>query len=295
MEFGPGAATQELLGVKPSRVRRLPGSGNDHWLVTTGPSRWILRRFAVTHDWPSVEWEQSVIRELANHGWPVPEAVGGPTELEGRIWMAMRRLPGRPMATTSSTSFERGRLLARMHTDLSSVQVGQRPGWSQLHQVATRLPEFLDDLPEVLAERIPDRAGEVSRRMVDFTHQTLGRLRSSALDELPVSAVHGDLMPWNILVHQGEVSGVLDFEKAHVDLQATDLAFATWGGRYEHDVVAGYESERGPLDFSYDLLQLLWATTCLYALQRHLSLRRDGVATGGLGWAIEHALRPWGT
>ena len=295
MDIGPGAATRELLGIKPSRVRRLPGSGNEHWLVTTGAATYVLRRFAVTHDWASIEWEQSVIRQLADRSWPVPEAVGGPAELDGRLWMAMRRLPGRPMATTAATSFQRGRLLARLHKDLADLDVPQRPGWSQKHVAAANLPGLLGDLPEALAERIPDRAVEVSHRMVEFTQETLRRLQHVDLDGLVVSAVHGDLMPWNILVHQREVSGILDFEKAHVELQVTDVAFATWGGRYEHDVLAGYRSEAGPLEWSPDLLPLLWSATCLFALHRHLSLRRQGITAGGLGWSIEHALRPWGT
>ncbi len=281
--------------MKPSRVRRLSGSGNEHWIVTIGAARYVLRRFATTHEGASVGWEQSLIRGLASRGWPVPEAIAGPTELEGRIWMVMRRLPGRPMATTRSTSFERGRLLARLHKDLSSVETDQRPGWTLRHQAAARLPDFLDDLPQVLAHRIPDRADEVTKRMGEFTEQTLARLRATDLGGLSVSAVHGDLMPWNVLVHHGKVTGILDFEKAHVDLHATDVAFATWGGRYEQDVLAGYRSEAGPVEWSSDLLQLLWSTTCLFALQHHLSLRRAGVATGGLGWSIEHALRPWGT
>ena len=294
MVMGPGAATRSLLGLQPSRVRRLPGSGNEHWLVTTDATTYVLRRFAVTHDWESVQWEQSVIRELATRGWPVPEAVVGPTDLEERLWMAMRRLPGRPMVTTAGTSFRRGRLLAWLHKDLDELDVPQRPGWSQKHVAAAKLPELLDDLPTVLAERIGDRAGDVSRRVVATAHQTLDRLRETDLSGLVVSAVHGDLMPWNILVRGRDVSGILDFEKAHVDLHVTDVAFATWGGRHERDVLAGYRSEAGPLEWSPELLRLLWSATCLYALHRHLSLRREGIAAGGLGWSVEHLLRPWG-
>lgn len=294
MAVGPGAAAKELLGLKASRVRRLPGSGNEHWLVTTDNCSYVVRRFAVTHDWASAVWEQSLIHELADRGWPVPEAIGGPTDLDGRLWMAMRRLPGRPMAATPATSFLRGQLLAGLHRDLADVDMHQRPGRALKHEAATERPDLLEDLPQVLAERVPDRAVEVSKRMVEFTHETLARLEQADLDGLTVSAVHGDLMPWNILMHQREVSGLLDFEKAHVELQVTDVAFATWGGRYEQDVLSGYSSEAGPPEWSPDLLPLLWSATCLFALQRHLALRRQGIATGGLGWSIEHALRPWG-
>lgn len=295
MPIGPGAATTELLGLKPSRVRRLPGSGNEHWLVTTETGRHVVRRFALTQDWASVDWEQALIGELASRGWPVPESLGGPVDLDGRLWMAMRRLPGRPMATTTATSILRGRLLARLHRDLADVEVPQRPGRALKHEVATELPDLLEDLPQVLAERVPDRALDLSARMVEFTHRTLERLARTDLEGLAISAVHGDLMPWNILMHQGEVSGLLDFEKAHVELHATDVAFATRGGRYEAEMLAGYSAEAGPPAWSPDLLPLLWSTTCLFALQRHLALRRQGIATGGLGWSIEHALRRWGT
>ena len=117
----------------------------------------------------------ALVRVLAERGWPVPEPVGGPTDLDGRLWLAMRRLPGRPMPTTSATSFLRGQLLARLHRELTGVDMSQRPGWARKHELAKELPDLLEDLPHVLAERLPDRATDVSSRMVEFAHHTLAR------------------------------------------------------------------------------------------------------------------------
>src|SRR5688572_13967215 len=113
--MGPTAAARELLGVTPTLIRRLRGAGNDHWSLRCGSDRYVLRKFGSSQDEASIGWEQRVVLHLADRGWPVATAIAGPTTIDGGTWMVMRRLPGRVMATTRTSSFTRGRLLARLH------------------------------------------------------------------------------------------------------------------------------------------------------------------------------------
>ncbi|MDQ3107371.1 MAG: phosphotransferase [Actinomycetota bacterium] len=292
--LGPGKAFALLTGWRADRIRRLRGSGNEHWMVSVDGDQLVLRRFNGRQDDASIAWEFNLITQLADRGWPIATAVAGPAEIGGQTWTVLRRLHGRQMAPTPKTSYQRGKLLARLHTELVTLNTDQRPDWERHDTAALALADEFDEAADAIAQRWPDRAAELVPRMAEFTARTTEALLAADLSTRPSSPVHGDLMPWNLLTSRGAVSGILDFEKAHVDLPATDLAFTTWGGKYERDVVAGYQSER-PLPASdVSLLPLLWAGTCLAALHRHLTMRRVGRPAGGLGWAIDHALRPWG-
>ena len=50
---------------------------------------------------------------------------------------------------------------------------------------------------------------------------------------------HGDLIGGNVLYARGALSGVIDFDFAHLDLRVADFVW-TWRGRYD-DFVRGYE------------------------------------------------------
>lgn len=291
---GPARAFTLLTGRRAEGIRRLRGSGNEHWMVRAGTEQLVLRRFNRRHDHASIAWEFQIISELADRSWPVASAVAGPEDIGHETWALLRRLPGRQMRTTTRTSHQRGQLLARLHDELFGIDVAQRPDWQRHDVAALAILEELDEAADAISERWRDRASELIPAITDFAYRTADALSALDLSTLPSSAVHGDLMPWNILTTGGTVSGVLDFEKAHVDLHATDLAFATWGGRYESDVLAGYLSARALPSVDPSVLRTLWAGTCLAALHRHLSMRRLGRTAGGLGWAVEHALRPWG-
>jgi aminoglycoside phosphotransferase len=72
-------------------------------------------------------------------------------------------------------------------------------------------------------------AGEVLRH--------LQALSPSAVPELAGSGpviVHGDFGPQNLLIHQGYVSALFDWEFAHVGQPVEDLAWAEWIVRMHH-------------------------------------------------------------
>jgi homoserine kinase type II len=290
----PSDVATLLLGGRPHSVRLLRRSVNDHWLIAFDSEQFVLRRFGARQDASSIDWEQCLITHLADRAWPVPQAVVAPTVVDGATWLVMRRLPGRQMVASPRTSFERGRALARMHADLSEVNLGQRPGWARSDESARVMHEVIDELPAALRERVPDRADELASKVRVVAERTVAELEARDAAAWTASAVHGDFMPWNLLVRGGRVTGVLDFEKSHLEFHARDLAFATWGGRFEADVVAGYQSVDGAGVPPREDLELLWRATCLAAIERHLSSRLRGVAAGGLGWGVDHLLRPWG-
>jgi Ser/Thr protein kinase RdoA (MazF antagonist) len=79
--------------------------------------------------------------------------------------------------------------------------------------------------------------------------------------KLPVQIIHGDYHPGNIIVHEGKVSGIIDFDCATREVKALDLAYLI------HSVFAEFSRMGSPSLFLYLLPHLLEG----YCLENTLS------------------------
>jgi Ser/Thr protein kinase RdoA (MazF antagonist) len=102
---------------------------------------------------------------------------------------------------------------------------------------------------------------------------------------LPVTVVHGDLIAQNLLFRDGTLSGVLDFDSAHLDLRAVDVACAR---RSRDDEVARGYLEVIPLsNEELGCLDDLWRSNVLrYALQLLDCETTTDVAITELEWCV---------
>jgi Ser/Thr protein kinase RdoA (MazF antagonist) len=57
--------------------------------------------------------------------------------------------------------------------------------------------------------------------------------------------IHGDVAPWNLRYRGGELTALLDFDLAHLDLRVADFVLS-WRGRHD-GVLRGY-AEVSPLE-----------------------------------------------
>lgn len=109
----------------------------------------------------------------------------------------------------------------------------QRPGFERADHLLN--DSGLSDALEKYEKLFPE-AGHIMRWHLDharelFTNTDVARAQQVIL--------HGDFAPWNIL-YQGEMlSGIIDFEAAHLNFRVSDFALA-WRG-HQDDVIVGYE------------------------------------------------------
>ncbi len=145
----------------------------------------------------------------------------------------------------------------------------------------------------------PERLAAAASRWLNSSAADLGAVRARALGRLlrqlprdlagaaPVFA-HGDLAPVNILVRDGAVVALLDFERARLAHPLFDAAWWRWIVRHHHPerwapagaafmAAAGFAGARG----TASSLDPLAALQCLEMLHRS----RGGPAAARLAWA----------
>src|SRR4051812_33294012 len=250
---GPRNVLQQI-GIHASRIRLIATHDNTHWMIHTSgerevPALRVLRRYAAHHSLEDVAYELRLLEHLNARGWPVPIPVAPVVKAAGSIWCLFRYMAGRAptprsVAGVRAEQRSRGRLLAQLHTDMADLVVlSQRAGWRRADE---GLIDRTGKLPvdELLAqyERDAPEEGRILRVYADRMRERL----STLLPYAPVPVViHGDLTPWNIRYARGTLSGVLDFDLAHLDLRVADFALS-WRGQYA-EVIRGYE-EVSPLE-----------------------------------------------
>ena len=243
------------------------GVENSNFLVDTDARRFILTLYEKRVDERDLPFFLAMLDHLASCGLPVPRA------LADRDGVQIQRVAGRPACLieflsgvsvshpTPAQARATGTALGRMHRALADFAL-ERPntlgltGWRDL---AERCGGDLDRIAKGLRARVMDE---------------LHFLEAAWPGDLPLSAIHGDLFPDNVLMRGDAVSGVIDFYFACTDIRAWDVAVthAAWcfsadGSRYTpalgHALIAGYDEIDAMIDRERTAFPVLARGACL--------------------------------
>ena len=252
----PPPSVLEAIGFEGASARVCEGGQvNTSWLVEGPRGKVVLRRSHVSRWSASVEWELALVDFVRERRWPAPAPLRAlahepPFEHEGRLWAVLEHLPGtHPPADSTAMWHIYGRLMARLHRDLAGFPLdGQRPGFGKVWELdAWVAPAGAGSFNELLAqfgEEYPGLANAVRR----YRYRSLRELARLHYPDLPDYPIHGDFGPDNLLWHDGQLSGILDFDWCRRDAQACDLAAAIrWDamtGDHIRALMEGYEAVR---------------------------------------------------
>jgi homoserine kinase type II len=234
------------------------GVSNSNWLIETGgraekqggkATRFILTMYEKRVETGDLPFFLGLLDHLAERGCPVPRTIHDRDNRafrfhEGKALALIEFLPGVSVSEASPAQAHAvGAALAQMHLAAADFPDTRRNGmglteWQKLASACGA--EGLDSIhPElsVLVER------------------ELALLATRWPEDLPHSVIHADLFPDNVLMLGAQVTGLIDFYFACVDITAYDLAVthAAWcfsadGRRFDPDLSAalltGYESVR---------------------------------------------------
>jgi aminoglycoside phosphotransferase (APT) family kinase protein len=199
-----------------------------HRHAVLAPDRVFL--FPRGRSWvPGLRREMVVLKALDGRGVPAARLLGHwhDRDVSPYPFIAVSRLPGRPWSRLESTA-----TLEQVTTLLEAL--GRTiASWHRLSRtiLPERLPRHQDDAERFLTTTLEVAAHDVAGRL------GLPRQRASAwLQELePLAAlapvlVHGDLHEGQILVDDDlRVTGILDWESAHLGNPLKDFDFGEWG------------------------------------------------------------------
>lgn len=214
-------------------ARQIPAGGRQGWFVDVDASEGARELFLQSGrglgDGPSTfqgfEIEAEVYRALRPHGIPVPHVWGFDRTLD---LLLVDRIPGtvwfHPPATPEeqvSVAQDFVRHLATWHRlgadalDLPSFGPVKRWRDHQLDQLARS-----EELMAALSGE--DRPDPLVTRAMEW-------LRANVPDaEGPVVLVQGDTGPGNFLYEDGRVTGIIDWELAHLGDPMDDIAWLSW-------------------------------------------------------------------
>lgn len=219
--------------------------------------------------------EKDALDALAGQDLPVPEVLALDHYDDGaRIIsvIVLTKLPGKPMGARESIDssigadavHELGAQLGRIHIATGDSAAAAHTGW---------LHGFLDDVSWAYEGA---RRGGVDRSLVDAG---LGAVRSGPKTFVGHTTLrHNDFKAGNILVHEGRISGIVDFEFASRGHPVRDLAFwAFW-----HGIDAGAALREG-----YETVAVVPAD-----VDECVTFYRLEIALSYLGWFARSAMWP---
>lgn len=206
-------------------------------------------------------YEHTVLKHLKARGWsvaiPVSEVLHSPVG----PWCLFAYIPGRQRTPRTAQGryaeeVERGRLLAQLHRDLAELTyLGQRDGWLTTPEGVFARPGRPSALSILTA--FAKRDGEHGRLLLEYHERASSHLEFLPVGDAPLSIVHGDFTPWNMRYVGGTLSGIFDFDSAHLDLRIADFVLS-WRGSY-HGVIDGYNDVTPLSDAERALLiPVLW-------------------------------------
>ena len=226
------------------------GVSNSNWLIETTKGRFILTMYERRIELDDLPYFLGLLDHLAERDCPVPRTIhdrdGAAFRMLGDKAIALIEfLPGvSPTMPNADQARAVGSSLAQMH--LASKDFG-------LSRANTM--GFADNL--AILEACGDGLATINSGLPAMLEPARN---AAALDlsDLPVSNIHADLFPDNVLMLGNVVSGMIDFYFACTDTMALDLAttHAAWcfsadGTRFDpalgHALTSGYEQVR-PLE-----------------------------------------------
>jgi homoserine kinase type II len=227
-------AILDRFGIEPAAISAVAaGRYNTHWRVVTPAGECALRRYNPARLAASIPYEHAMLAHAAARGWPVAvpaKSRDGTTavETEGRVFALFPWLAGQPGRAHSPAHLRiKGRLLARLHHDLTSFGTGaQRAGFGRIWELdlplqSSRFATFNEMLREFGREHTRLASAIRAQR-----YRSLRELARSGYGDLADVELHGDFQRDNLLFDGGDLTGVLDFDNAHRDARVVDVAWS---------------------------------------------------------------------
>jgi aminoglycoside phosphotransferase (APT) family kinase protein len=294
-------ALEAVLGPVSEPVLLAGGASKEAWAVDADGEPLLVRRAAVgvIHKHTlSLRNEFGVIEAAYEAGVKVPRPIRYIEDLDGREAFVMERIPGETI----------GRRIVQLEPVPAGLPLQLAEELAKIHAIPR------DRLPFLVEAALDRLVGELDEVGEPHPAIELGLwwLRENRPEPREPVVVHGDFRIGNVAVDADGLVGVLDWEFAHLDDPARDLAFGlvrAWrfgkddlrlGGIGEpepylerYNELTGRDVRPEELDYWEVAGNVAWAIGCLTQARRHLTGQDRSVELailGRLGAEVEYEI-----
>lgn len=238
------------------------GVENSNYLLETSTGRFILTLYEKRVNPDDLPFFLGLLDDLVAAGLPVPPAIRDREgcqiqTLAGKTACLIQFLPGvsisHPAPAQASAT---GRALAQLHRPTSDYEPVRKNDMGR------------DHWRELAKDCGSDGLNAIHHGLADLVISELDLLDQTWPASLPISAIHADLFPDNVLMLGDEVTGLIDFYFSCTDFTAYDIAVthAAWcfsddGLTFDSEIsdalLAGYQSVRDIPDAEREALPVL--------------------------------------
>ena len=189
----------------------------DDYVLKVGPRDQMLRNIRITNALAAEGFTAATL---------LPTKTGAPYMDGEQITALYHQLPGSPLSKEDrygeqryDFGFKYGQGLARLHKALAAVESDIMPDEGSIYEMVKTW-----SLPQVQKQNEQWKMGLSQTFFEDYT-QAFGEL----IDKLPRQLIHKDPNPSNILFHNGEISGFIDFDLSERDIRLRDVCYCATG------------------------------------------------------------------
>lgn len=211
-------------------------------------SKYFLRRYRHGIGVEEILFEHTLIEHVSRqgtcpiaqvqrtrHGSTFLELPGGDASQPLAYFAIFDFLPGEDRYTwvgpqcTPGELHNAGDLLARFHAAVRSLQPAGRRAEPSIIELLPVISDKWAGAPGLskgteFDDCVADHFSEVQASIVE----TLSALRDPGIGSFPELIIHSDYHPGNLKFEGEEISGLVDFDWAKVDLRAFDVGLAAW-------------------------------------------------------------------
>lgn len=227
------------LGVVESAREFARGSRRAPKLILqTQRGRFLLKRRAAGRDDPfKVAFSHALQSHLRQKRFPVPSLVGTRDENNsllqslGRIYEMFEYVDGERFDGSLEQTSQAGTALARYHNAVRDFHTEWSPPAGSFHD-AQSVRNGLNAIPTITAshDSVVGREAQMlqtTQELYERYEETADAVRRLGFANWPITIIHGDWHPGNMLFREGKLVCVIDFDAARHQPTVVDAAYGT--------------------------------------------------------------------
>ncbi|MEW6250122.1 MAG: phosphotransferase [Planctomycetota bacterium] len=205
-------------------------------ILDTPTGRYLLKRRAHGKNDPfKVAFAHALMGHLRAHRFPVPPLIGtcddqnSMLQLGGQVYEVFEFIEAERYDGSLEQTMEAGRMLATYHEAVQDFKTEWTPPAGSYHD-APNVRAGLNAIPTVTASHDSVYGHEeellaLTQHLHEEYDAAAARLKQGGLRDWPLTIIHGDWHPGNLLFRHGQIRAVLDFDAARHQPRVIDVAY----------------------------------------------------------------------